>query len=99
MPDVGVLQLKISADASSASKSLKTLQTRLSEINTLAKENFNLGNVATQIQNIANAVKGDKGVSTAVKNLGTLLNAISAFSKVKGIDQKTLNASDRCEWF
>lgn len=84
MPDVGVLQLKISADASSASKSLKALQTRLSEINTLAQSNFNLGNVSTQIRNIVDSVKGDSNVSTAVKNLGTLLNAIAAFSKAKG---------------
>ena len=84
MPDVGVLQLKISADASAASKSLKTLQTRLSEINTLA-QSFNVSNISTQIGNIVSTVKGDKGISTAVKNLGTLLNAIAAFGKVKNI--------------
>ena len=94
MPDVGVLQLKISADAGNATRSLTKLQTRLSEISNLAQNNFNLENVSTQIQNIVNTVKGDKGVSTAVRNLGTLLNAISSFSKVKnfGLDESQLNS-------
>lgn len=81
MPDVGVLQLRISADASNAARSLKTLQTRLSEINQIA-QTFNLSNVATQIGDIVKQVSSDKATSTAVKNLGSLLNAISAFSKV-----------------
>lgn len=84
MPDVGVLQLKISSDASSASKSLGNLYTKLSNLNTLAA-GFNLSTVAEQIKSIVDTVKGDKQVSTAVKNLGTLLNAIAGFSKVKSI--------------
>ena len=92
MPDVGVLQLKIAANVSSATTSLKTLSDRLAAINK-ATTNFNLQNVSTQIEAIVNSVKGDKSVSTAVKNLGSLLNAISAFSKVKsfGLDEAQIN--------
>ena len=84
MPDIGVLQLKISADASSASRSLKTLSDRLTTINTLSKD-FSMSNIATQIGDIVKAVSSTAGASTAAKNLGTLLNAIAAFSKVKNL--------------
>lgn len=84
MPDVGVLQLRISADAKSASASLRTLQTRLSEINNIA-QNFNMSNVANQIGSIVKQVSANTATSTAVRNLGSLLNAISSFSKVTKI--------------
>lgn len=83
MPDVGVLELKIAANVRSATDSLKTLKNRLADIKS-ATEKFNLENVSTQIQGIVNTVKGSNEVSTAVKNLSSLLNAIASFSKIKG---------------
>lgn len=84
MPDVGVLQLKISADASSASRSLSNLQSKLEALGGVAGS-VNLSNVATQIGNIVKQVSGNKDVTAAVKNLGTLLNAITQFSKLTKI--------------
>ena len=84
MPDVGVLQLKISADAGNATRSLTRLQTRLSELSQVA-QSFDMSKVSTQIGDIVKYVSSKEGANTAAKNLGTLLNAITAFSKVKSI--------------
>lgn len=87
MPDVGVLQLKISADAGNASRSLKSLQDRLKAVKDAAA-NFDTQKVVDGITGIINTVKGDATVSNAVKNLASLLNAVAAFSKIKDIGLK-----------
>ena len=89
MPDVGVLELQIRDDSKEAGKGLVSLAGALERVKS-AVDGFSLSAVRKEISDLSSGITSQKGASTTVKNLASLFNAISKFSKIKGfnIDKK-----------
>ena len=82
MAEVGVLNLTIHDNSESAGEGLKHLADALNAVKT-AKKGFNLTNIGQQLVNLSQTIQSAKGTSTAIRNLGTMFNAINKFSKLK----------------
>ena len=87
MPNnVGVLNLEIRDDSEQAATGLQHLKTKLDNLKNSA-QGYNLSNVVTQIRAVLDVAKfEDKNIATSLKNVGTFINSISAFSKIKGLN-------------
>ena len=82
MPDVGVLELQIRDNAEQAGGGLGNLADAISRVKTAVGKGLGLGSVATQVTKLASTINAEKSTSTTLKNLSSLFNAISNFSKL-----------------
>lgn len=89
MPEVGVLNLSIRDNSKEAGKGLDQLADALVRVRDAVNNGFDLTPVANQVTKIASIINGAKGASTVVKNLGTMFNAITNFSKIKSFNIPT----------
>lgn len=80
MAEVGVLNLEIQSNGDDAAKGLGALARNLGSVKEKAT-GFDLSNVASNIKNIVDAVKGSE---KTMSSLGTLLNATSTYFKTFG---------------
>ena len=85
MPDVGALNLTIKSNATMAANGLNNLADALVRVKAAVGKGLGLGTVGTQVKQLAKTINEAQGTSTVVKNLASLFNAISNFSKLKSV--------------
>lgn len=82
MAEVGVLELKIKDNSTAAGTGLSNLAKGLTAVKE-AMTGFNLSPVGQEVQKLATIINGQKGASTAIKNLSGLFNAVAKFNQIK----------------